>query len=204
MYKRSFYIKNLPPITLENFKNYSIKEYTTNNVTLIEVNQEYYLVKNIDDVIKINQDFFDFLLSDKIAEENKTIYIIPLTGKLNIILEQKDENTMIASVYFKTIEEAFSFTIPKFFGKEIEKVSRNCEQEEYINIDSNDIIFLVASIKDLNLDNDTKKELLNLYSKIINSNATKSIKPLNINIKKDSKIALLLQYNDTIIKKKMI
>ena len=120
MYKRSFNIKSLPPITLENFKKDAWIEYQTNNVTLIKKIDGYYLIKDINKELKITKDFFEFLVADKISEVYKTIYDIPLSGNLNIIIEETKDNNLInriAIVYFKTLEDAIKFEIPKFFGE---------------------------------------------------------------------------------------
>ena len=206
MYKRSFNIKSLPPITLENFKKYSIKEYKTNNVTLIESDNKYYLVKDIDDMLQINKNFFEFLVADKIDEVNKTIYNIPLSSKQNIIIEETKKNDIIfkkAIVYFETIEDALKFPIPKFFGKEIIDVEQTMNEQEYMNISGNEIILLFAKSKELNIDEETKNELLELYIKVINSNNDNE-KPITISINKDSEIISLLGYNEKVAIKKMI
>lgn len=206
MYGRSFNIKNLPPITLENFKKYSFKEYRTDNVKLIEINNQYYLVKDIDDIMQINKNFFEFLVADAIDIEDKIIYVIPLSGKLNIIIEEiiKDNiPTRIATVYFKTLKEAENFEIPRFFGEEI--INKNIIKEnEYIEVNGNDIILLVAKMKELNIDRNTKNELLSLYYRVISTKKDDNIKPVIISVNKNSKIVSLLGYDEKIVTKKMI
>jgi len=199
MYKRSFNIKHLPPVTLESLQNYSIIEYQTNNVTIIEVNQKYYLIKDVDDILTINKNFFDFLIEDVISKEEKTIYILPLSNKLNIIFEKINETIKI-SVYFKTKEEALKFEIPNFFGEELilEKHDEIDSDIRYVDISNEDIIFLVANFKEIEIDENTKNELFRLYYKI------KDDKNLNkkIQIKEDSKILSLLQSTKTKVKKR--
>ena len=203
MYKRSFNIKSLPPITLENFKKDAWIEYQTNNVTLIKKIDGYYLIKDINKELKITENFFQFLVADKISEVYKTIYDIPLSGNLNIIIEETKDNNLInriAIVYFKTLEDAIKFEIPKFFGEEIFEENRKID---YIEINSNDIILLVAKIKELDINEETKNELLKLYNRIINSSHDNE-KPIAISINKNSEIASLLGYNEKQVTKKMI
>lgn len=203
MYKRSFNIKSLPPITLENFKKDAWIEYQTNNVTLIKKIDGYYLIKDINKELKITKDFFEFLVADKISEVYKTIYDIPLSGNLNIIIEETKDNNLInriAIVYFKTLEDAIKFEIPKFFGEEIFEENRKID---YIEINSNDIILLVAKIKELDINEETKNELLKLYNRAINSSHDNG-KPIAISINKNSEIASLLGYNEKQVTKKMI
>lgn len=203
MHKRSFNIKYLPLITLENFKKDSWKEYQTNNVTLIKKNDGYYLIKDVDKELKITENFFQFLVADKISEVYKTIYDIPLSGNLNIIIEETKDNNLInriAIVYFKTLEDAIKFEIPKFFGEEIFEENRKID---YIEINSNDIILLVAKIKELDINEETKNELLKLYNRIINSSHNNE-KPIAVSINKNSEIASLLGYNEKQVTKKMI
>jgi len=199
MYKRSFNIKHLPPVTLESLQNYYILKYKTNNVTIIEVNQKYYLIKDVDDILTINKNFFDFLIEDVISKEEKTIYILPLSNKLNIIFEKINETIKI-SVYFKTKEEALKFEIPNFFGEELilEKHDEIDSDIRYVDISNEDIIFLVANFKEIEIDENTKNELFRLYYKI------KDDKNLNkkIQIKEDSKILSLLQSTKTKVKKR--
>lgn len=203
MHKRSFNIKYLPPITLENFKKDSWKEYQTNNVTLIKKNDGYYLIKDVDKELKITENFFEFLVADKISEVYKTIYDIPLSGNLNIIIEETKDNNLInriAIVYFKTLKDSQDFEIPKFFGEEIFEENRKID---YIEINSNDIILLVAKLKELDINLETKNQLLELYNKVINSSHDNG-KPIAISINKNSEIASLLGYNEKQVTKKMI
>ena len=206
MYKRSFNIQKLPPITLENFKKYSFKEYTTNYVKLVEKEDEYYLVKNIDDIIKITKNFFDFLVDEETIIVNKIIYSIPLSCKQNIIIEEIEENSTItkkANVYFETLEEALNFPIPKFFGDEIIDYDLSIDQE-YVKINSNDIILLVARIKELDIDDNTKRELLSLYNYVISSKKRNDFKPFSIPLSRQSKLISLLGYGNQELTKKMI
>lgn len=212
MYKRSFHIKSLPPIVLEDFKC-SIRKYNTNYVTLIEVidnpylKDTYYLINDIDDIKQISKNFFYFLIDNEANIENKTIYVIPLSAKLNIVIEEINKDKLpykIATIYFKTLKEAQNFEIPKFFGEEITNgIEDFVKEQEYIEVNSNDIILLFAKIKELDIDEDTKIELLNLYTQVINS-AHNSTKSITISINKNSKIISLLGYNEKIATKKMI
>ena len=128
MHTKTFIVNYLPPISLENFKKYSLKEYETKYIKLIEIDNNYYLIKDDNNSLKIKKNFFDFLIEDAIDVIKRDIYVIPITASIQIGIEEININSnikQIATMYFDKIEDFENFPIPKFLGEEITDRQKN-------------------------------------------------------------------------------
>ena len=117
---RRIFLTDDTPYYLERFSNERIMIFETNDDKTIEYSCGHYnLVSSDDKCFIINKLSKKQLESYNKAYETTVIrYFVPLNNKLDAKMDLRDESLTI-NVDFNTKEEADSFEIPSWFGKEL-------------------------------------------------------------------------------------